>query len=109
MVSMKSTNIWKMRLSKRPVFGYKYDKFQGKVYELGGVLELLEEVRELIDAGEIGYRQARDWIKLKTGLKISHEGLRLRLRQPTYYYKDKDVESSTTDTRAEEAVQQGEA
>lgn len=101
-----------LRTGKAPL-GYSYNATQGWIIPRPKILEALAEVDEVIKAGEMGYRLAAQWFLYKTGVLISHEGLRKRLRDGVYLYGDRGESEDLatefgTDTEAEEGTSEEE-
>lgn len=69
-----------MRL--RPaMFGYEKTE-GGNTVPVEEELEILEQVKEMVELGAISLRDGAQWISSETGRSISHEGLRKRLAKP---------------------------
>lgn len=64
----------------QPPFGYDLTE-DGNLIPIEEDLEMLEEVKELIDVQALSIREGALWLSMKSSRTISHEGLRKRLRR----------------------------
>lgn len=68
-----------------PPFGYTYtDEEKTGIKPVEKDLELLEEVKELIEAKALSIRDAAIWLSAHASRSISFEALRLRLKRPVH-------------------------
>lgn len=65
---------------RRP-FGYR--KEDGSLYPNWEDLELLQEAKDMVEAG-VSLRQTADWLNSQASETISHEGLKRRLARGVY-------------------------
>lgn len=78
-----------------PIYGYDVTE-EGKYIPLETDLELLQEVKDLLEIRAISLRDAATWMSAKGSRKISYEGLRKRLRQPVRCRDDQEAIYRTT-------------
>lgn len=68
-----------------PPFGYEYaDEEKSEVRPVEKDLQLLEEIKELVDIKALSVREAAIWLSAHASRKISFEALRLRLKRPVH-------------------------
>lgn len=90
----------------RVPWGYRYDKFRRIMYAQPRQLQALEEVKPLVEEGYLSLREAAAYVTMKAKKKISHEGLRLRLKMPIYVFGEVDEYNEEHDSRREEGVRE---
>lgn len=68
-----------------PPFGYEYaDEEKNTIRPIEKDLQLLEEIKELLDVKALSLREAAIWLSAHASRKISFEALRVRLKRPVY-------------------------
>lgn len=87
-------------------WGYRYDKFRRIMYAQMRQLTALEEVKPLVEEGYLSLREAAAYVTMKANKRISHEGLRLRLKMPIYVFGELDECNEEDDSWGEEGVRE---
>jgi len=72
-----------IKRNKAP-FGYDLTE-ENHLIPIEDDLELLEEIKELLDIQALSLRDGALWLSEKSSRTISHEGLRKRLKFPVCY------------------------
>lgn len=85
----------------RPAFGYRKTS-SNRVVPDKKQLAALQDVKEMIDAGELSWREASLYLSNKTNRHISHEGVRKRLRKPVILHAVQNREDTNSGSEAGE-------
>lgn len=65
----------------KPPFGYDVTE-EGNLIPMEDDLEMLEEIKEMLEVKALSLREAALWLSMKSSRTISYEGLRKRLLRP---------------------------
>lgn len=88
---MTSTLMSNMKIRKPP-FGYDLTE-EGNLVPIEEDLEMLEEIKDMLEAKALSLRDGALWLSVKSSRNISHEGLRKRLMRPIRLDEDESTQN----------------